>query len=178
MLRFGVSSIALLALVVSACGHAPPPPAASPDDLIPVGAPAPDFIARAHDGTNVHLSDLRGHDVVLYFYPKDDTTGCTKEACSFRDSWERLQAAGVVVLGVSTQDSVSHTAFATKYKLPFPLLPDPQGEIAGKYHVPLANGLARRVTYLIDKEGRVAHVWPRVNPEGHAGEIFAALPPA
>jgi peroxiredoxin Q/BCP len=160
---------------VASCGHGGATVLTQTDDLLAVGAPAPDFIAPAHDGTRVHLLELRGHDVVLYFYPKDDTTGCTMEACAFRDAWARLQSAGVVVLGVSTQDAISHTAFAQKYHLPFPLLVDAQGELAAKYHVPVLNGLARRITYLIDKEGRIKHVWPKVDPEKHAAEILAQL---
>jgi peroxiredoxin Q/BCP len=148
------------------------PQSSAPDELLAVGTPAPDFEATAHDGTRVHLADLRGRDVVLYFYPKDDTTGCTKEACSFRDAWAQLQAAGVVVLGVSTQDNPSHVAFAQKYHLSFPLLPDERGELAAKYRVSLHDGLARRVTYLIGKDGRIAHVWPRVDVERHAREIL------
>ncbi len=171
-----IAVVAIVSLALSACRHggaAAPTPAA--DDLLAVGTPAPDFIAPTHDGTHVHLVELRGHDVVLYFYPKDDTTGCTKEACNFRNAWGRLQSAGVIVLGVSTQDAISHTAFAQKYKLPFPLIPDEHGELAAKYHVPLFGGLARRLTYLIDKEGRIKYVWPKVDPEKHAAEILAQV---
>jgi peroxiredoxin Q/BCP len=182
MTSSGARRLGLAVLVVVSGGAgvgcarpAPAPQTPDGDALLAVGASAPDFIALAHDGTNVHLSELRGHDVVLYFYPKDDTTGCTKEACDFRDAWGRLQAAGVVVLGVSTQDNVSHVAFAQKYRLPFPLLPDEAGELAAKYHVPRTLGFARRVTYLIGKDGRIEHVWPKVTPEGHAAEILAQL---
>ena len=144
-------------------------------ELLPVGMPAPDFETTAHDGTHVSLSALRGRDVVLYFYPMDDTSGCTKEACDFRDAWARLQDAGVAVFGVSTQGNVSHAEFARKYHLPFPLLPDDQRELAGKYHVPLTMGLAHRVTYLIGKDGRIKSVWEKVAPVGHAAEILAAV---
>jgi thioredoxin-dependent peroxiredoxin len=177
MNRLALGFCAVLTLVgVAGCGHGGTTvPTPGPDDLLAVGTVAPDFIAPASDGTREHLIELRGHDVVLYFYPKDDTTGCTKEACNFRDAWGRLQGAGVVVLGVSTQDAISHTAFAQKYQLPFPLLVDEQGELAAKYHVPVFNGLARRVTYLIDKDGLIKHVWPKVDPEKHAAEILAQL---
>jgi peroxiredoxin Q/BCP len=145
-------------------------------ELLPVGAVAPDFTAVAHDGTKVQLSKLAGRYVVLYFYPKDDTPGCTKEACDFRDAWGRLQRAGVAVFGVSTQGSASHQAFADKYKLPFALLPDEKGELAAKYHVPMMMmGLAQRVTYLIDKTGRIKKVWPQVKPVGHAAEILKEI---
>jgi peroxiredoxin Q/BCP len=153
---------------------AQPSPAPAPD-LLPVGSPAPTFTAVAHDGTKVDLAKLKGKDVVLYFYPKDDTPGCTKEACDIRDSWAKLQKAGVVVFGVSTQDNGSHKAFAEKYKLPFSLLPDDKGELAAKYKVPVVDGKARRITYLIGKDGKIKHVWPKVTPIGHAAEILAQL---
>lgn len=155
----------------------PPAPVSVPEAaLLPVGSPAPDFVAEAHTGAKVSLSKLKGKFVVLYWYPKDDTSGCTKEACDFRDSWARLQAAGVQVFGVSGQDNTSHKAFAEKYKLPFPLLPDQQGEIAKKYGVPFsAEGKARRITYLIGKDGKVKHVWPKVTPVGHAAEVLAQV---
>lgn len=147
-------------------------------DLLAVGTPAPDFSVVAHDGTRVHLSELKDRYVVLYFYPHDDTPGCTKEACDFRDSWDRLQQTGVAVFGVSTQDTQSHQAFAQKYNLPFPLLPDKNGEIAAKYHVRVVLGLTKRVTYLIGKDGRIAHVWPAVKPVGHAADILSHIPQA
>jgi thioredoxin-dependent peroxiredoxin len=144
-------------------------------ELLAVGTPAPTFTVQAHDGKTVDLAKLRGKNVVLYFYPKDDTPGCTKQACEFRDAWGKLEKAGVVVLGVSTQDNTSHKAFAEKYKLPFPLLPDEKGELAGKYKVPMNNGKAARVTYLIGKDGKIQHVWPKVTPVGHAAEILAQV---
>jgi peroxiredoxin Q/BCP len=148
--------------------------AGTPGDaaLLEPGSVAPDFTAVAHNGQTVTLSKLRGAPVVLYFYPKDDTPGCTKEACEFRDRWGELKKAGVRVFGVSTQDNTSHSAFAQKHALPFPLLPDEKGELAAKYRVPLVNGNAQRITYLIGKDGRIQHVWPRVDPVGHAQDIL------
>lgn len=143
--------------------------------LLPVGAAAPDFTAVAHTGEKVELSKLKGKEVALYFYPKDDTPGCTKEACELRDSWTRLQKAGIQVYGISTQDAASHKAFAEKHKLPFALIPDVNGDIAKKYGVPLVDGKARRITYLIGKDGKIQHVWPKVNPIGHANEILAEV---
>jgi peroxiredoxin Q/BCP len=163
-----------LARPVAAADAPPASPSAAPE-LLPVGAPAPDFTAVAHDGQKIQLGKLKGKYVVLYFYPKDDTTGCTKEACDFRDSWGKLQSRGVAVFGVSEQDNTSHKAFAQKYNLPFPLLPDDKGELAAKYKVPLKGGLARRITYLIGKDGKIEHVWPQVNPVGHASEILAQI---
>jgi peroxiredoxin Q/BCP len=178
--RVALASIGLFAGVGVSCLHSQPrgqktDGAADTGDLLAVGTPAPDFNAVAHDGTPIELTKLRGKYVVLYFYPRDDTPGCTKEACDFRDAWGRLQAAGVLVFGVSTQDNVSHKAFAAKYQLPFPLLPDEKSELAARYHVPVFLGLTRRVTYLIDKDGTIKHVWPNVKPVGHAAEILAQV---
>jgi peroxiredoxin Q/BCP len=155
---------------------ATPPAAPAPEAaLLPVGSDAPNFTTTAHTGEKVELAKLKGKPVVLFFYPKDDTPGCTKEACDFRDSWAKLQKAGVVIFGVSGQDNASHKAFAEKYKLPFALLPDTQGEIAKKFGVPFADGKAKRMTYLIGKDGKVKKVWPKVTPVGHAGEILAEV---
>ena len=138
------------------------------------GKKAPAFTLTDQDGKKVSLADFAGKDVILYFYPKDDTPGCTKEACGFRDAAKPLEEAGVVVLGVSEQDAASHAAFAEKYHLPFPLLPDERGTLAAAYHVPVTVGFAKRVTYLVGKDGRIARVWPSVTPTGHAQEILAA----
>jgi len=148
------------------------------EQLLPVGSEAPVFEAQTTDGGHISLSQFRGSkSVLLMFYPKDDTPGCTKEACEFRDRWGELKKAGVHVFGVSTQDNTSHTAFAEKYALPFPLLPDSKGELAAKYRVPVVNGKAERVTYLIGKDGRIQHVWPHVDPVGHAQDILKHLGP-
>jgi thioredoxin-dependent peroxiredoxin len=181
-MRASARAVVATALLLSACGHRDPS-TSKPDgdalsassDLLPVGAPAPDFSIVAHDGQPVQLSALKGRNVVLYFYPKDDTPGCTKEACEFRDAWGDLQKAGVAVFGVSTQSTASHQAFADKYNLPFPLLPDRDSAIAAKYHVRVFLGLARRVTYLIGPDGRIAHVWPSVKPIGHAADILSVV---
>jgi peroxiredoxin Q/BCP len=143
--------------------------------LLPVGSPAPDFTAVTYDGKKAALAALTGKYVVLYFYPKDDTPGCTKEACDFRDSWGELQKSGVAVFGVSTQGNDSHKAFTEKYHLPFPLVPDENGALAAKYGVPVVGGKARRLTYLIGKDGKIAHVWPEVTPVGHAAQVMAAI---
>jgi thioredoxin-dependent peroxiredoxin len=143
--------------------------------LVKEGSVAPAFDVVAHNGERVTLAALKGKPVVLYFYPKDDTPGCTKEACEFRDVWSLFQRAGATVLGVSTDDSQSHVKFAEKYHLPFLLLPDPDGSIAKAYGVPLRLGTAKRVTFLIDAQGKVAKVFPDVTPKGHAEQILAAL---
>jgi thioredoxin-dependent peroxiredoxin len=143
---------------------------------------APDFKATATDGTTVQLSGLRGHVVVLYFYPKDDTPGCTKEACSFRDAYAEFKRLGAVVLGVSTDPVKSHVKFTDKFKLPFPLLADETKSIAEAYKVWGEKTFMgrkymgiHRVTYLIGRDGRILHVWTKVKPEQHAEEVLAEL---
>ena len=146
------------------------------------GDPAPSFTLRDQRGNLVRSDDLRGRWVVLYFYPKDDTPGCTKEACSFRDHWDELREEGAVVLGVSGDDERSHARFAEKHRLPFPLLVDSDHAVARAYG---AYGAKRRFgreyegvlrqTFLIDPEGRLAKIWRRVTPEGHAEEVLEAL---
>ena len=139
------------------------------------GDVAPEFTAETNDGRKVSLSDFKGKSVVLYFYPRDDTSGCTKEACEIRDAWQKIKDTGAVVLGVSTDDNASHVAFANKYQLPFLLLPDKDEKIAKAYGVPLRLGMAKRVTFVIDREGKISKVFPDVNPVGHAAEILGVL---
>jgi peroxiredoxin Q/BCP len=144
-------------------------------ELLAVGATAPDIEATAHNGQKVKLSEFRGKPVVVYFYPKDDTPGCTAEAEGIRDEWEGLGQTNTVVLGVSSDDNDSHKAFAEKYKLPFMLLPDPDGKIAQAFGVPMRSGHAKRVTFVIDKSGKVAKVFPDVEPKGHAAELISTV---
>jgi len=150
--------------------------------------PAPDFILPAIGSDDVvkedqvQLSALRGHDVVLYFYPKDDTPGCTVEACSFRDANHVLQQRGIVVLGVSKDSVSSHQKFVEKYSLPFPLLADTDTTVAqlyGAYGEKTSYGKTYmgviRKTFLIDKDGILRKIWHKVKPEGHASEVLAAV---
>jgi peroxiredoxin Q/BCP len=149
------------------------------------GEPAPRFAGTTGDGKRVTLEDYRGRTLLLYFYPKDDTPGCTKQACSLRDHASELAAQGVEVLGVSTQDAASHQAFARKYHLGFPLLADTSGEVGRAYGVLGGGGFAgwlrgklgwnARVTFVIDREGRIARVVRRPNVGRHAEEILALL---
>lgn len=129
----------------------------------------PDQAGRMHT-----LSQYRGQWVVLYFYPKDDTPGCTKEACNFRDSFRELQKFKVVILGVSGDSVESHKKFAAKYHLNFPILSDPKSEVIALYHAKKLTGTAR-MSYLIDPSGEIAKVYPKVNPLTHAGEIIRDL---
>ncbi|MEH2346602.1 MAG: peroxiredoxin [Nostoc sp.] len=139
-----------------------------------VGTDAPAFTAKDTNGNTVSLSDFAGKTVVLYFYPKDDTPGCTKQACSFRDAQSKYQGKDVVVLGVSADDEVSHQAFTQKYNLNFPLLADSDKSLITAFDVD-GGGYAKRVTYVIDPKGKITHVDTAVNTTTHAGDILAAL---
>ncbi len=142
------------------------------------GQPAPDFRLLDQHGKTHALSDYRGQWLVLYFYPRDDTPGCTKEACGFRDRHERLLERKAQVVGVSLDDVASHKAFMEKYNLPFPLLADPGGEVALRYGSLYRLGplrFARRHTFIIDPEGRIAHVFRQVKPATHAEEVLQTL---
>lgn len=149
------------------------------------GDPAPDFEARTTEGKQVRLADYRGRKLVLYFYPKDDTPGCTRQACSLRDGNAAIAAKGAAVLGVSTQDVASHAAFTRKFSLNFPLLADTGGRIARAYgtlggtglvsRLKGALGLADRVTFVIDEDGRIAHVIDKPDVGRHADEVLSRL---
>ncbi len=150
--------------------------------MLNIGDQAPDFTLKNDAGEEVTLNSFRGKPVILYWYPRDDTPGCTAEACSFRDVYGEFERAGAVVLGASTDDVRSHAKFKAKYNLPFMLLSDPDHQVAEQYGVwGLKKSMGReyegihRVTYLIDEQGIVKQVWPKVKPEGHADEILAAL---
>jgi peroxiredoxin Q/BCP len=149
--------------------------------MLSVGAPAPDFHSQVVSGDQlapVGLADFHGRKLVLYFYPKDNTPGCTKEACAFRDGYARFQAAGIAVLGCSIDSPESHKAFIRKYRLPFPLLLDPDRSIARAYGaengIPIL-GLDRRITYVIGEDGRISKVYPSVDPGVHAKQIVHDL---
>jgi peroxiredoxin Q/BCP len=139
-----------------------------------VGMDAPAFTAKDSDGNTISLSDLAGKTVVLYFYPKDDTPGCTKQAQSFRDNYTQYQGKDMVVLGVSRDDEASHKQFQEKYGLPFQLLADKDGTITKAYDVD-GGGYAKRVTYIIDSNGKIAHVDEKVKTDSHAQDILAAM---
>jgi thioredoxin-dependent peroxiredoxin len=139
-----------------------------------VGTPAPQFTAKDDAGNTVSLSDFQGKTVVLYFYPKDDTPGCTKEAQSFRDNYTEYQGKDIVVLGVSTDDEASHKAFKEKYGLPFSLLADTDKAITKAYDVD-GGGYSKRVTYIINGEGTIDRVFETVKTDTHAQDILAGL---
>jgi peroxiredoxin Q/BCP len=139
-----------------------------------VGDTAPQFTVKDTNGNTVSLSDYAGKTVVLYFYPKDDTPGCTKEACSFRDSYADYQGKDVIVFGVSRDDEASHKAFTDKYSLNFPLLADTDGALTRAYDVD-GGGYSKRVTYVIDGNGKISKVYTTINTETHAGDILAEI---
>jgi peroxiredoxin Q/BCP len=141
------------------------------------GDPAPDFKAKNQDAKEVKLSDFRGKPVLLYFYPKDDTPGCTKEACSFRDEYTKFQKMGAVILGISRQDAKSHRAFKAKYHLPFDLLTDKDGSLAKEYGVELMPviGYHKRQSALISSDGKLIRFYPDVDPLKHTAQVLKDL---
>ena len=139
-----------------------------------VGTKAPTFTTQDTSGKTVSLEDYAGKTVVLYFYPKDDTPGCTKEACSFRDNYSAYQNKDITVFGVSMDDVASHQKFTEKFNLPFPLLADSNGAIAKAYGVD-GGGYAKRVTFVIDGTGKVSNVYDTVKTDTHASDILADL---
>ena len=151
-----------------------------PNDPMPrPGQPAPDFEGMTQGGETLRLSDLLGRKVALFFYPKDDTPGCTKQACNLRDGYEDLLAAGIAVVGVSGDDVGSHDAFARKYDLPFPLVADPDRRILEAYGVWGEKSLygrtvlgTKRTTFLIGEDGTIRHVFKRPDVEAHTAEIL------
>ena len=150
--------------------------------LLAVGTKAPEFTTTDQDAKTVSLRDFAGKKVVLYFYPKDNTSGCTKEACAFRDQFAQFKQRNVEILGVSIDDAQSHRAFVQKYRLPFTLLVDADKHVVQAYGVWGEKSLygrkymgTNRVTYLIDEAGTIAAVFPKVKPEKHAEELLAVL---
>jgi len=148
------------------------------------GDPAPDFACHATDGSTIKLSDFRGRKLVLYFYPMDDTPGCTAQACSLRDVNRDIAAKGAAILGVSAQDEASHQKFTAKYKLNFPLLADTDRSMAKAYGVAgkglfgvarALTGMNERVTYIIDEKGKIAHVLDDPNCPNHGEEVLKLL---
>jgi peroxiredoxin Q/BCP len=192
-----VAGLLAAALAVAACSRQPAPssqaPASEPagptaqpateqakdQPDVQVGRPAPDFTATTYDGKAVTLSALRGKPVVVYFYPKDETPGCTKEACSFRDAWAELAATHAVLVGVSMDSAESHKEFVEHWKLPFLLVSDPDGAIAAKYGVPLKShgdaSFEARQTFVIDADGNVKKIYREVDVTRHAAEVLADL---
>jgi peroxiredoxin Q/BCP len=169
--RFWRSASAAL-LLLTACAAQQRPDGGK--GLLPVGAAAPELVGRDAAGQALRLSERRGKPSVVYFYPKDDTPGCTKEACAFRDAFARFSAVGITIFGVSRDSEASHAEFRKKHELPFPLVADESGAVQTAYGVPSRLGKAARVSFLVDGGGRIARVWPDVDPGVHADEVLAA----
>jgi len=173
LLRLGfVGTIALTVffhVVLQRHARAEEPPLA-------VGAPAPEVTGVDAKGTTFKLSAQKGKYAIVYFYPKDDTPGCTKEACAFRDAYDKFVAAGVTIFGVSHDAEPSHKAFQQKYTLPFPLVPDTSGAVQKAYHVG-SNiwGGTKRVSFLVGPDGKIAKVFPDVDPGVHAKELLGVI---
>ena len=150
--------------------------------MLKEGDKALDFTVKDDQGNDVSLKDLRGKKVVLYFYPKDNTSGCTKEACDFRDNLGRIKRKDAIVLGVSPDSEKSHLKFKTKYELPFPLLADIDKKIVNDYGVWKEKSMygrkymgVERTTFIIDEHGKIAKIFPKVKVEGHVDEVLTAL---
>lgn len=187
-------AMGLLALSIAACGGqqssstsasaSDETPASEPaprrerplsPGLVTPGTPAPELGIEDQDGRVRQLAEHRGHPIVLYFYPRDATPGCTAEACAFRDTWARFEGAGAIVFGVSTDDVASHRRFREEHELPFDLLADVEARVAQQYGVPVQNGMSARVTFLIDGLGVVHRVFEDVDPAIHANEVIAEI---
>lgn len=172
--RFALSTVlGFSPFVVGACSSSPPGGETAAALPAP-GSTAPSFAALDQAGKTRTVEEFRGRPLVLFFYPADGSPGCTKEACAFRDAWQRYEAANVAVVGVSTNDVASHAEFAAAHNLPFPLLADTDQAMLRAYGVKTTMGFAQRVSILIDADGRVARVWPDVDPGVHATEVLAA----
>jgi thioredoxin-dependent peroxiredoxin len=150
--------------------------------MIQVGDKAPTFSLQSGDGSTINLKDFRGKKVVLYFYPKDNTSGCTKEACSFQENLSALKKKGAILLGVSSDGVGSHAKFATKYDLSFPLLSDEEKKTIKAYGVWKEKSMygrkymgIERTTFIIDERGTIAHIFPKVKVDGHVKEVLAVL---
>jgi thioredoxin-dependent peroxiredoxin len=175
-----LSGMAASLIVVSAlfvrAGKEPPRAEQGGNMQLTIGQTAPSFRFKTPEGETKSLADYRGKTVIVYFYPKDETPGCIKEACSFRDNLAEFGKRDAVVLGVSADDAASHEAFRNHYKLPFTLVPDPGGSIARSYGVfDESRGLAMRQTFVVDPEGRIEKVFRDVKADGHAGEVLDSI---
>lgn len=150
--------------------------------MIEIGAPAPTFRLQDQDGQEIDLQELQGSPVVLYFYPKDDTRGCTTQACGIRDQWSEFEEAGATVLGVSPDDVASHARFAAKFDLPHRLLADTERSVIKEYGAWGTKSMygkeyegVLRSTVLIDQDGNIAALWPKVQPKDHAEQVLTAI---
>jgi thioredoxin-dependent peroxiredoxin len=185
MKTLSLSLLCTFALALPACAKSAPSASVSPSpNSTPESTPAvaqaasmqtaADFTATDGAGARSKLSDMKGSLVVVYFYPKDETPGCTKEACAFRDSFAEYTKRGIKIVGISQDGEESHKQFRTKYNLPFLLVADTDGAVTKAYGVGSTFGMSSRVTFLVDKQGKIAKSWPNVDPGVHAQEVLAA----
>jgi peroxiredoxin Q/BCP len=172
-MRLSALGLALSTFVLAGCGGEVRRPDGNVG-LLPVGSLAPDVSAEDSAGHEMRLAEKRGHAVIVYFYPKDETPGCTKEACAFRDAWKKLEAAQVDVIGVSTDSRERHRTFQKKQGLPFALAADESGALGVAYGVRKNLWGYDRVSFLVGPDGHVAKVWPSVDPAVHADEVLRA----
>lgn len=173
--RFALSTaLVSSSVLIGACSSSPASGEAAAALPAP-GSMAPSFSALDQAGKARTVEEFRGRPLVLFFYPADGSPGCTKEACAFRDAWQRYEAANVAVVGVSTNDVSSHAKFAAEHNLPFALLADTEQQVMRAYGVKSTMGFAQRVSILVDADGRVVRVWPDVDPGVHATEVLAAV---
>jgi peroxiredoxin Q/BCP len=164
-------ALAIPALVTATgCGQTQRPDGGS--GMLAEGVMAPSLTATAHDGSAVTVGPEQDGPLIVYFYPKDETPGCTKEACAFRDAWARYESAGVGVVGVSADSNESHREFAQAHDLPFPLVADEDGTWARAFGVSTFGGMTARVSFLVSADGRVAKVYPDVDPGTHASAVL------
>jgi peroxiredoxin Q/BCP len=171
--RRSILAFGLALLATAACARTVRPDGGT--GLLPVGASAPDLVGTGADGKVTRLSGVRGHAAVVYFYPKDETPGCTREACAFRDAFAKYEGRHVAIFGVSRDSEESHREFRGKHKLPFPLVADEAGDVARAYGVGSMLGMTSRVSFLVGADGLIARVWPDVDPGVHADEVLAAV---
>jgi peroxiredoxin Q/BCP len=173
-MRFGKAAALLFGLTATAaCARTVRPDGGT--GLLPVGAIAPELSGTTSDGKTKTLSAVRGHAAVVYFYPKDGTPGCTREACAFRDAFTKYDLLNVVIFGVSRDSEENHREFRAKHHLQFPLTADEDGNVARAYGVSSTLGMTSRVTFLVGPDGRIARVWPDVDPGVHADQVLAAV---
>ncbi len=158
----------ILAVAGGACGHG----GSNSSAAASLPRPAPELQGTAHNGVAVKVRTPTGNGMLVYFYPKDDTPGCTKEACALRDAWSKYETAGIQVVGVSTDSDESHRAFAEKHKLPFPLIADEDKAWAQAFGVSTTFGMAKRMSFLIDSAGNIRKVYENVDPAVHANEVL------